>query len=661
MSYKTVLDLRSTALLLGGIGLTLAPHLGRLPFWFSGLLAAISLWRYVATSHGWRLPPLVVRVFIVGLAIVGIYHHFGTLVGRDAGVALLVVMLILKLLELKKRRDVMVVLLLCYFALSTHFLYTQSLWLAAYIAVVAWLLISLHIYLTQEQGEGGGKLKRDLLFGAKLVAQAVPLALVVFLLFPRASGPLWGLPQDVYASMTGLSDEMTPGAISNLGQSDAIAFRVAFKGELPKPEQRYWRGPVFWETDGRTWRNADAMSNYAAATTTRARFDQFSNPVQYTITLEPSNKRWLFALDLPAISPDLGNLTADFQIIARRRVRERSRYEMLSYLDYNTGLLSPYEHQRALRLPRNKNPRAIALGRELRQKYGNPRDIVRQMLLIYREQPFVYTLTPPLLQGSSPVDQFLFTTRKGFCEHYSSSFVTVMRAAGVPARVVTGYQGGELNPMGDYLIVRQRDAHAWAEVWLEGEGWVRIDPTAAVAPERIEQSIEPGQQQQGEAIRFKEHTGPLAEWMKQVRFGVDTINNSWNQWVLGFDRSAQRKMLSELGVTITNWREMVPILMAAVLTVLALAALFTFLPKRQHRDPVVTIYDRFCQKLARQGFARQPAESPSEFAARVGRGRPDLKATVDRITSLYLALRYGPQKSALHLTHFKQAVTKFKP
>ncbi len=660
MKQITVLDVRSTGFLLAGIGLSLLPHLGRLPLWFAALMVAVGIWRYVATARGWRLPHLAIRITLVGLVIAGIYLHFGTLIGRDAGVALLVVMLILKLLELKQRRDVMVLLLLCYFTLSTHFLYDQSIWLALYVALVTWFIFALHINLTQDQR---GRLVENGRYALKLIAQALPLALILFLLFPRVPGPIWGLPLDAYSNMTGLSDEMSPGSISNLGQSDTIAFRASFEGELPEFELRYWRGPILWETDGRRWYNIDAKSNYTASSLQDLYVEELNDPVGYTVTLEPHNKRWLFALDIAGFAPDFATLTSDYQLIADKRIRERVRYEMISYTRYNTGRLTLYEIQRALRLPRYTNPQAVALGRSLRKQFGKDDEvIVAQMLQHYRNQPFVYTLTPPLLNSDNPVDQFLFESQKGFCEHYAASFVTVMRAAAIPARVVTGYQGGELNPVGNYLVVRQRDAHAWAEVWIKDRGWIRVDPTAAVAPERVEQSIESSQQQEGEAIRFGDsEPGTIANWLKQLQYGTDSLNNAWNQWVLGFDQQAQSRMLEQLGVKISSWRDIVPLLLYTVLALLALAALLTFMPKRRHTDSTQSAYNRFCRKLARKGLRRGPSESPSDFARRVIEARPDLQQPVERITATYTALRYGRHSGEGQQKRMKRLVSAFKP
>ncbi len=659
MSDRTVLDRHATALLLGGMGLALLPHLGRLPLWFSALLVGVGAWRFGATARGWRAPGLVWRVAIVGTAIFGIHQQFGTLVGRDAGVALLVVMMILKLLELRQRRDVMVLILLSYFALSTHFLYDQSIGLALYVGLATAAILTLHIHLTQRPE---GRLRQSAGPALRLLLQALPLALVLFLLFPRIPGPIWGLPQEALSNMTGLSDQMTPGSITNLGRSDEIAFRVAFEGAVPAPQLRYWRGPVLWDTDGRGWRNLDGGRLFDGATVLEPRLVEAADPVDYTVTLEPSNKRWLLTLDIATVAPDIGRLTPDFYAIAPQPLRERVRYRVRSHTRYNTGPPTFYQIQRGLRLPAGRNPRAVALGRSLRQRFDDEGAIVEALLKHFREQPFVYTLSPPLLDGPDPVDRFLFESREGFCEHYAAAFVTVMRAAGVPARVVTGYQGGELNPVGDYLIVRQRDAHAWAEVWLRGRGWVRVDPTAAVAPERVEQGLAEGEAGERGAIRFSgTERDVVGRWLRQLRFGADSLNNAWNQWVLGFDREAQRKLLERLGLRVSHWRDLLAPLAAAVALVLLVSALFILRRERgPGPDPAAAAYARFCHKMARRGLVRRPDESPGDFARRVAAAEPELKREVERITALYQACRYGARPGPESLRRLREAVRRLR-
>jgi transglutaminase-like putative cysteine protease len=404
-----------------------------------------------------------------------------------------------------------------------------------------------------------------------------------------------------------------------------------------------------WDFDGRTW----SVRSFVHTT---PRIEAQGAPVNYEVTLEPHNRRWLFALDLPARAPPRSLVSSDYQLYSVQPVNNRLRYDLTSLLNARFGdEESQFALNRALQLPSRFNPRAQELGRSLRQKHADEEGIIGEMLSMFRRN-FVYTLEPPLL-GEHPVDEFLFSTRTGFCEHYASSFAVVMRAAGIPTRIVTGYQGGEVNVYGDYLIVRQADAHAWTEVWLRGRGWVRVDPTFAVAPVRVDTGI-------SAAVP---RTDPLPlmvrapfEFVRQVRLTWDYMANTWNQWVLGYTPERQRSLLAAAGVDNVTWEKL-----TAILFVLAgiIVAMFTALALRQLklrvRDPVRTAYLRYCDKLRRKGLARAPDEGPVDYARRVERQRPDLASAVEAITRLYVALRYGAESSATALLELQRRVRQF--
>jgi transglutaminase-like putative cysteine protease len=350
--------------------------------------------------------------------------------------------------------------------------------------------------------------------------------LILFVFFPRVQGPLWGLPQDAYSGTSGLSNTMTPGSISQLILSDAVAFRVKFEGTIPKPNQLYWRGPVFWYFNGKNWLPGNKTPRNFF------KYERLEKRVQYTVTLEPHNNHWLFVLDMPAMLPPESTGSNDYQVLSRTPVRSRMRYKMASYLSHKVGLdADEKELSRALQLPPDTNSggnkRARALAESWRQDINSDEAIMRKALSMFRNQKFYYTLLPPLL-GDNQVDEFLFDTLQGFCEHYSSSFVFLMRSAGIPARVVTGYLGGKINSVGNYMIVRQSDAHAWAEVWLKDRGWVRVDPTASVSPERLNSGI-------AAAVPYSDQLPMMArtefEWLRTMRMSMDAMANNWNQWV----------------------------------------------------------------------------------------------------------------------------------
>jgi transglutaminase-like putative cysteine protease len=472
-----------------------------------------------------------------------------------------------------------------------------------------------------------------------LLLQAAPVMLVLFFLFPRVQGPIFGFPQATSAGVTGLSDRMSPGDLSNLGLSDEVAFRVQFDSHAPKPAAMYWRGPVLWDFDGRTWMAGEPPPRLLP------RHEARGEPLRYTVTLEPHSTRWMFAIDLPGKLPAGTYLLSDYQLLAMRPVRNRVRYEMTSDLGYRYGMEeSPEMLQRALRVPPGYNPRALELARALRARSATDQEVITNALNLFRTQLFFYTLVPPPL-GRDSVDEFLFNTRRGFCEHYASAFVFLMRAANIPARVVTGYQGGEMNPVGEYLIVRQSEAHAWAEVWLQGEGWVRIDPTAAVSPARVELGIAAAVPQSDPlpvSVR-----GNLA-WIKQLRLTWDAVANSWNQWVLGYTPDRQVKFLHSVGISSPSWQTSAILMMTASgLVALALAAVVLLKLRSVRGDPVQRVWLRFCRKLEKLGCPRASAEGPVDFARRAAQSFPALAQQIDAIARLYVDLRYGVGKGSV--------------
>ena len=487
------------------------------------------------------------------------------------------------------------------------------------------------------------------------VVDLLPLMILFFVLFPRIAGPLWGLPSDAFAGMTGLSDTMTPGSISRLVQSDAVAFRAQFAGRPPPPAVRYWRGPVLENFDGRAWTPARGGSDPAPESETGG------TPVRYTVTLEPSNKRWIFALEVPdPLAPPTGTrLTPDLQLLAARALEHRARYTLTSFPQHRFGMDADARVlRRALRLPEYGNPETRALARRLRAQSASDADLVNRTLRLFHDEPFVYTLTPPQL-GSDGIDEFLFTTRRGFCEHYASAFTFLMRAAGIPARVVTGYQGGEFNRVGNYLIVRQSDAHAWSEVWLEGQGWVRVDPTAAVAANRIEQGIASALPA-GEPLPFFVRTD--AAWLRQLRLRWDALDNQWNQWVLGYNQERQIGLFASLGFGIVSWRELALGLVVGIGLLLGGIALLTLRNGRRPRgDEVQALYLKFCAKLAKAGIPRLATEGPLDFAARVRAARPEWATAVDDIVRCYVQLRYGAHGSADALRTLAARIGAFRP
>jgi transglutaminase-like putative cysteine protease len=484
---------------------------------------------------------------------------------------------------------------------------------------------------------------------ASLLLQASPVMLLLFVLFPRVQGPLWGMPQDAYSGVTGLSDSMSPGSLSRLSTSDAIAFRVKFAGDPPPRGQLYWRGPVFWDFDGRTWRPGGGRLR------PQFQFQALGTPVDYEVTLEPHNLFWLFGLDLPSRAPPNARVTSDYQMFSVLPVRSRVRYDLRSYPNYvATDGNGIEEMQSATRLPRNVNPRARALAQEWRRTLGNDEAILRQAIEFLRAGGFEYTLQPPLLQENT-VDEFLFETKKGFCEHFASSFTFLMRAAGVPARVVTGYQGGDPNPVDEYLVVRQADAHAWSEVWLAGRGWTRVDPTAVVVPLRVESGLAASVPQDSVPYLMRQDL----TWLRNMRYNWDALANKWNQWVLGYNPDRQRDMLNRLGVNQPSWQLLAQILFWSVAAVIGLTAGW-LLWRVRRKDPVQAAWLAFCAKLGRKGLARGASEGPLDYARRIEQALPEKTGDVREISGLYTALRYGREHPPGDVARLRRQVSAFR-
>jgi transglutaminase-like putative cysteine protease len=632
--------------LLVSLGLVLTLHAPNLTPWVPLLALALGAWRYALAYRRHPLPGIKILLPITLIGVLGILVSYGGMFGRDAGVALLTLMMALKTMETATRRDMTLLVYLGFFLCICVFLFSQSIPIATFMLLPVVMLTATLIGLNHASGELPAAQKLKL--AGSMLMQAAPLMLTLFLLFPRVPGPLWGLSQDMARGVTGLSDDMSPGSISNLSRSDAVAFRVTFRGATPPASKLYWRGPVLWNYDGRSWR-----AGRTPQALVQPSFKAITPPVAYTVTLEPHNRPWLFMLELPVMLPAGGILTTDYQYLARRPIRQRLRYDAASSLNYNEGgALDAPTRQRALQLPLFGNRRARALAEQWRAETDDPQQLVQRALAMYNAD-FTYTMTPPPL-GASAVDGFLFDTRKGFCEHYAGSFVFLMRASGVPARVVTGYQGGQPNPMADYLIVRQSDAHAWAEVWLENRGWMRVDPTAAVSPQRIEYGI-------AAALSLTEPLPAMARleltWIRRLGLGWDAVNNGWNQWVLGYNQQLQMEFLSRLAGSHVNWGDMALWLSGLLAVMVGAIAAFLLRDALPGTDPVQQQWMRFKKKLAHACVPSFPQEGPNDFMRRAARRLPHVGRSIERIGALYIGLRYGGKTD---LAELQRLVREFR-
>jgi len=646
VSAPPVLSARLLGALLLVLGGVAAPHLLRLPPWLGLGVVAVAVWRWHQTRRGIPLPPHWLKVALTVAATGAVLAAFGTLAGLEAGVALLVAMGALKLLELRRRRDALVLIYLGYFLVAAQFLFAESPAMAAYLLGGVWALTALLIAVTRESGGEApwAHGKR----AVQLVAQGLPVMVVLFVFFPRVGGPLWGLP-DAGRAVTGLSDRLAPGSISRLGRSDAVAFRVTFADEAPPPARRYWRGPVFTAYAGGEWRPGPREQGRAPA-----RINQ-GEAVGYEIMLEPHGQRWLFGLDLPAAAPPDGRLTPDLTLLADERVRQLRRYSMRSFPRHRTQPTLPTAvRQRHLALPEGVHPRARQLGQRWRQAAADPEAIVERGRRYFRQEPFRYTLTPPALNRNW-VDRFLFDTRQGFCGHYAGAFAFLMRAAGVPARVVTGYLGAEPHPDSDYFIVRQSDAHAWVEVWLAGQGWVRVDPTTDVSPQRAESGLAGSVPADDPVPMMARGDGG---WLADLRLRLDAAETAWNRWVLAYGPQLQRQVLGEFGLG--QWPRMVAA-MAGGLVLAGLLVAAVVLWRRPPRDPAATAFARLERKLARAGVARRPGEGPRDFTERAATALPAAGDAIRAAGAEYVRLRYEPGGDPRRAASLRRRVRRLRP
>lgn len=635
--------------------LTALPHALNIDSRISALFVILVAYRLLAIEKP-RLRPGKLLLFLFTLVALGnVLVLYPILFGREAGVALLTSMLALKLMEMRVRRDVYILIFIGYFTLITQFLYRDMFWLVIYALL---LVLALTATLVESSRyKPSTRFLQPFGIALSLVAQALPVMVLLFVFFPRINTPLWNLGTETEQAVSGVSGTISPGNFSQLGRSSAVAFRVDFKSEMPEPAQRYWRGPVFWLTDGKSWR-ADQQSGEKAG-----KFKRLGEPIAYSVTLEPTPGSWLYTLELPSAYPLSARLQADYQLISKTPIKRRLRYDAASVLEYQTGELSEDERAKGVQLPASITPRMRELVRNWQQQSSSNEELVLQTLDFFRTEEFYYTLNPPLLERN-PADQFLFETRRGFCEHFATSFTLLMRIAGIPARVIGGYQGGEVNPLGDYLIVRQSDAHAWSEVWLQGRGWQRIDPTVAVAPERIQQSLDPGLISDviGAPILFGSvESGLLSAALRQMRWGVDALNAGWHRWVLGYTRESQHYLMQLMGIGFLRGHKLAYGMVAITGLFLLLLTVVLLYRVRQKLDPVQSIYQNFCRRLQRKGIVRLLHEGPRDFAKRVTDSRPDLRNSVSVITGLYIGIRYGRLDSPSNRRRFRQLVRRFHP
>lgn len=633
------------------VALVFTTHFGHLPLWADAAGIGIIVARWVQRRYrpGWGATPVWLRLPLTLGLPAAVIAQYGTLLGLEPGSVLAIGMLVLKLSESEKVRDARAALTFAGFVLMAALLFEKGLLSTLHVAMaVLPLFICMRSLEPLPADSSGGGLLQDTRSTALSLAAAIPLAALVFVFMPRLAQPLWGAPSNEDAR-TGVSESMAPGQFLELMVDDSPAFRVQFaSGEPPPPAQRYWRGLVLNRFDGLTWTRTESASNSA-----RSEDLQLLGPaINYDVTMEPTQQRWLFPLDVPTRSPERFARNAELTLIGFRPINTVQRFSLTSALQYRATAMSSLRRQVSLTLPYGFNPRLQALGAQWRQQHGSDsKAIINEALKLFRDE-FSYTLTPPVL-GRNGMDDFLFETRAGYCEHFSSAFANLMRAAGLPTRVVVGYQGGYWNAGGSYLLVRQSDAHAWNEVWIEGEGWQRVDPTAAIRPERVSLGAR--------AAGGGEDRWYRAQWLLDLRNRWDLVNQMWNEVIVQFDALRQQGLLRNFGVEHANWNQLAVAFGVGAGAFMLLGLLWALRRGRDLRDPLDRAYAQLCERLAKAGVARAANEGPVAYLRRVCQHLPQAATALEALFGDYIRLRYAQREAdAAGSREFAQAVRQFR-
>ncbi len=628
---RITLDRTSFLWVAAAVLAALLPVLPGFPAWLSILLLAVATLGIGSGIRRQRLPAALRLVLTLAVAVAAVFGS-GFNVSQETGAALLAAMLASKLLETGSVRDGRSACSFALFAVMAGFLRDQgpstlALALVACILILAALSRLARVALPDLEPPPAGIVPM-LLSSGRLLAVSLPFAFVVFFLFPRFPEPLWGAPGPDDQARSGLSNDMSPGDIVNMLLDDSPALRVTFEGPPPPQNAMYWRGPVLSDFDGRRW---SRWSGDAFGATAELESDA---PLLYhEVMQEPTAYFYLVGLDVPGEAPEGARMGPDHTMYSARPNRSVRRFRAGSAVEYRLQpQLSTSLRQRFLRLPEYYNPRTSALMAEWKTENASPDALIQRALMLFNAS-FTYSLTPPPLARDS-VDDFLFATREGYCEHFASAFAVMMRSAGIPARVVTGYQGGFHNRVGDYWLVRNSDAHAWTEVWLEGRGWVRIDPTAAVAPERIRDGLAGIVPPPGAFSRFGQ---PLWD-------ALDAMRRGWNFVIVDFNAARQRELLHRIGLDTQDWRQVGVALMVGI--ALALALSFAMLWRGggvRSSEPLLAAWQGLCRRLAAAGVAKQPSETAAALAARAASILPDDASDLLALTHRYTAQRYAAQ------------------
>jgi len=655
--------------------LSLAPHINNIPIPFIILnLFTISLF-YIADLKLLNLPATLIKVILTFLAIILVPLNFGFHFTQNIATVLLSAMICLKLLEVKNYRDkrnIFIILFLGYFLVCTYFLNSQSLLISLY-GLFLIFLITLNLAIYSRAPLTTIPIIPILSIIGKLALFAIPLTIILFLFFPRVPGPLWTLPSDDSSGTTGLSGEMYPGSVNNISESNEIAFRIDFDNIIPNANKLYWRGPVLTRTDGLSWQQSPIHDKPLGSSYKNI----ITNPndyVSYTITLEPQKQPWVFTLEMPeSLSSNFLKkpyLSKDLQYVVKHKISQVVQYRARSATSFYFAQHDPVEISLALRFPGGSNSKTFILGSKWKKEIKDKNRIIEKALDMFRYDDFYYTRTPPLMI-TNPADQFLFEAKQGFCEHYASSFVLLMRAAGIPARVVVGYQGMEYNKLGNYYVVRQSNAHAWAEVWLDDKGWTRIDPTAEIPQDHIDDSIFDYRSRDLEYLNINysnlnqlsqkfliNNWQTISEWTNTINQYLDNLKYTWNNWLLGYDKKKQQLLMQFLGFNY-RWKNMIFLMFGLLFFCFSLIFYFQILKKINKDDHEVISYKKLLNKLSKQGLTIHPHDGPEKIKNAAIKKFKHKESQINAIFNYYIHLRYGKSYQTFSNKDFRKMVARF--
>jgi len=645
--------------LLAALVFAFIPHVDRLPWWLNGVLCVMLLWRLPAIEQRLPVANSLMKVLLLLAGIAGLKSTYNVLFGPEAGVSFLIFCVALKLIETNDERDSYVLLTLSFFVLATSFLFSKSLFITVYAGFALLIITSAYVSFNQSISS-----KHALKTSVVLLGQALPLMLILFVFFPRLP-PLWTLKMTEGSGKTGMSDNMSPGDLAKLSQSSELAFRVEFKdNKVPPKALLYWRGLTLSRFDGKTWRTSNSpwLNDYALTAWSQQPLPQWTemqirikekSQIQYKVILEPTDTTWLYALSVPYSNDKGVGLTRDFRLISSTPVFQRFTYNAFRF---DAVALDPelpeWLRQDNLKLPSTGNPTARKMAQQWHTFYGSDEKYITAVLRWFTKNQFYYTLEPPPL-GNNRIDEFLFQTRRGFCEHYASSFTFLLRAAGIPARVVIGYQGGELSPTGDSWQVRQMDAHAWVEAWLPQKGWIKLDPTAAIAPERIERGMSDMAQDQAvwgdsafSAMKYGNY-----KLLGQLRNMADYLNYRWQRDVLGYDSGNQEEFLLKLLGDTQVWKRLA-VMFGALVAIAGLLAAWTILKDRKKTHPADKVILKLSKQLSIRGLSRRQGEGVIAYLQRLQQQQPQWDKSLLLLQESYSAVRY--QESQNHVLEIRK-------